>query len=200
MKILGIDLGLNLGWSALVDGAYAGGGTRTVKEKSKEHKGARWGRVAAGIGELLDAERPDFVAYEDVSRHAGVLAAHSFGFIKYSLLAACAQRAIPARPLGVSEWKFAIGLKGNAEKPTVAAAMAALHGVQAFDSEDHSDSLGIAHASSVLNLFAEVKDADRDERRGRGGKKHRAGAGEKRRGRAGAAVDHPEGVGQAGAD
>lgn len=200
MRILGVDVGLNLGWATLDDGSYASGGTRTVKEKSKEHRGARWRRVSEGIAALLDETKPDCVAFEDVSRHKGVLAAHSFGYIKYSLLAACADRGVPTYSLGVSEWKKAVALKGNAKKPEVAAIMLERHGQIEFDSEDHSDALGVATAAAVLNLHREVANEDRVLGRGRRRKEHGAGHREDGDRGPGPPVTDEARLGQVGAD
>jgi Holliday junction resolvasome RuvABC endonuclease subunit len=154
MRILAIDPAGTTGWALFEDGRYLAGGIATFSRPSKaqQRKGARPGKKWLDFQEwfdrMLSEHRPDLVAIEDVRRHIGTAAAHSYGFFRYAMEAGCAKHDVSFEPLGVGEWKKVAAGKGSAKKPEVADAMTEAHGIMVFESEDHSDAVGIGHAAS----------------------------------------------------
>lgn len=147
--ILGIDLGASTGWVILDNGRYISGGTNVLKISSKETKAARWIKYRTWVIDILERVKPTSVAVEDVSRHSGVHAAHAYGYYRYVLEAECLLRNVPVISLSVGQWKkLAVG-KGNAKKPEVAERLQKVYPIE-FETEDHSDALGIAIAAEKL--------------------------------------------------
>lgn len=152
-RLIGTDPGANFGWAAISeDGDYIDGGTNAIKLRSKDPKAKKWLGFDQWFSALLDAHKPDAVAVEDVRRHVGTLAAHAYGYYRYTIEARCLERGIQCIALGVGEWKkIAAGL-GSSKKSTVADVLHERYQSVMFETLDHSDSLGIAVAGlHVLN-------------------------------------------------
>lgn len=149
-RILGLDPGAHFGWAIIeADGGsvrYVAGGTKEHRLRSKDPKAKRWADCSAWIASLLAQYRPDDVNIESVRRHAGVLAAHAYGFYRYTAEARCYEAGIPCRSMEVSEWKKAACGVGKGRKDSVAAAVAELFPEIEIQSDDHSDAIGIAIA------------------------------------------------------
>lgn len=157
MKIMGIDPGAKFGWSVLEDGKYVDGGMTESKypteskQRSGVPKGTKWLEIQRLIESLITIHAPDLVIAESVRRHVGTAAAHSYGFIRYAVEAECAKQGIRFVAVEVSEWKKLAAGKGSAGKDEVMEAMSLAYGIDNFVSDDHSDSLGIAHAGLSLS-------------------------------------------------
>ncbi len=149
-RILGLDPGAHFGWAVIEsDGdavRYVAGGTKEHRLRSKDPKAKRWADCSAWIASLLAEHRPDDVNVESVRRHAGVLAAHAYGFYRYTAEARCYEAGIPCRSMEVSEWKKAACGVGKGRKDSVAAAVAELFPDVEIQTDDHSDAIGIAIA------------------------------------------------------
>lgn len=156
MIILGLDPAASCGWSAIDGFVYIDGGANRVdypskvKQKKGLQKGQKWLDFLNWISMLLDRLSPDAVIAEDVRRHTSTLAGHSYGFFRYAIEAECARRGVRFYPIGVTEWKKIASGKGSSKKSTVADAMEEVFGEVQFQTDDHSDSLGIAMAGMVL--------------------------------------------------
>jgi Holliday junction resolvasome RuvABC endonuclease subunit len=151
-RVLGLDPGMNFGWAVLEANDsgiyYVAGGTKVHKTKGKEPKAKRWSDCDRWISALLVEHAPNLVAIESVRRHAGVLAAHSYGFYRYCVEARCYDAEIECVPLDVTAWKkLACGV-GSGKKAGVSEAVAELFPGVSIDSDDHSDAIGIALAAA----------------------------------------------------
>jgi Holliday junction resolvasome RuvABC endonuclease subunit len=156
MRILAIDPGLKCGWAVYDNSTYVNGGTYKVKtptktqiEKKGVHPSTKWLNVRIMIDTFLDEWQPDVVVFEEVARHVGTKAAHCYGFIRYSIESECAFRNIPAYCYIPSKWRKAIG-KGNDDKNKVAERVLEKYGPVEFESDDHSDAMGIGWAATIL--------------------------------------------------
>lgn len=105
------------------------------------------------------------VSYERVYAHTGTIAAQVYGQLQGTLLAECAKRGIPCKPLGVAAGKWAATGNGQALKPQVKAAMSrhfrgACRRLREPDprlSEDEGDAMSI--------LLADLLDMDKEKGR-----------------------------------
>lgn len=142
--------------------------------KKGRHRGEKWLDYWGWLRAKLAEAAPDVVVVEDVRRHSSTLAGHSYGFFRYAIEALCAEAKVPFVALGVTDWKKKTVGKGRAEKYEVATAVDSIYGPIQFESDDHSDALGIAHA-----YHKETIDADTRDGRGQpdaGGEGHQAKA------------------------
>lgn len=179
MNFLSLDLGAHTGWIVMdVAGSIVAGGTKEHKVKSSEPKAKRWIDYVDWIASILDAHSPSAVYVEDVSRHKGVHAAHAYGFYRYALESECLKRKIPVVGFAVGEWKKLATGKGNSKKDEVAAAVSKKYPGVEFETDDHSDALGISIAAHMKRALASISDqsGESDEDRihgsGRDGQKH----------------------------
>jgi Holliday junction resolvasome RuvABC endonuclease subunit len=138
---LAFDLGTRCGWAALVDGHVVSGAFDLSPRSPGEGVGMRYLRFAGELSNLHERFPFQRVAYEIVRRHMGVQAAHIFGGLEAVLASWCERRGISYKGIGVGVWKKAIGLKGNADKPTVLAELQR-RGFD-VDSFDEADAVGI---------------------------------------------------------
>lgn len=76
----------------------------------------RYLRARIRFQELVDAYKPDAVAYEEVRRHRGVDAAHIYGGIVGQITAVCEEKNIPFQAIPVGTAKKTATGKGNASK------------------------------------------------------------------------------------
>lgn len=152
-KVLSFDLGAKTGWVVLnKDLSYISGGTTEHKIKSGENKAQRWINFRSWIRLMLEEHSPDVVFVENVSRHKGVHAAHAYGFYRNCLEAECLERGISLVGLSVGEWKKLSTGRGNSKKHEVAEAILNHYPGIIFESDDHSDALGIGYAG-VKKLY-----------------------------------------------
>ena len=119
MRVLAVDIGTTAGVATL--------DTRTGALWSQTWQLARtpkttWGRRLEVWEQLLySLTRPEALVYERVRRHSSTQAAHAYGALRGVLLLWAHKRHLRVETVEVAEWKKAAGLKGNADKGTVAA-------------------------------------------------------------------------------
>ncbi len=87
------------------------------------------------------AETLEAIYFEEVRAHRGVDAAHVCGGLVATLTAWCEHHGIPYAGVPVGTWKRTLAGKGNADKPTVMAAVQALG--YAPETQDEADALGV---------------------------------------------------------
>jgi hypothetical protein len=74
------------------------------------------------------------------------LAAHTWGYLAYTILAACAKHDVPVHDLPVTKWKKTFAKRGNATKIEIQAAVQTMYPDLEIITDDHSDAIGIGHA------------------------------------------------------
>ena len=139
--ILALDLGTTTGWAMLNDGTitsgsqsfkpqrFEGGGMRFLKFK-------RWLADTKACTDGLDA-----VYFEEVRRHAGVDAAHSYGGFLAHLTAWCEHHQIPYQGVPVGTIKKHATGRGNASKDEMVAAAVARY--QWVQDDNEADALAL---------------------------------------------------------
>jgi len=153
MKMLSIDPGASCGWVVVDNGDYIRGGTEKFKLPTEAQRrkgiprGRKWLEFAEWIDGVILFERPDCVVVEDVRRHQSTLAAHSYGFYRYTIEAACASKGIKFYPIGVGVWKKIATDSGASGKKAIMEQIGELYPDVEFVTDDHSDALGIAYAA-----------------------------------------------------
>jgi Holliday junction resolvasome RuvABC endonuclease subunit len=151
MKVIGLDPGGSFGWCVLTeDMRYVDGGTEKHKLRARDPKAKRWRDMSDWLRKLLEEHEPQLVAIESVRRHAGVLAAHAYGFYRYTAEAHCFDLGIPIHALEVGQWKKLSAKKGSASKMTVEEAVSERFPDVEIKSNDHSDAIGIAMAAASI--------------------------------------------------
>ena len=181
MNFLSLDLGAHTGWIVMNDsGLVLYGGTKEHKIKSSDNKAMRWIYYTEWLSNLLDDIVPDTVYVENFSRHKGVHAAHAYGYYRYALESECLKRKIPVIGFSVGEWKKLATGKGNSKKDEVAIEVSKKYPDIVFETDDHSDALGISIAAHIVRNSVSISSTkgDADENRVHGSrgdrKKHDA--------------------------
>ena len=143
MKIIAIDPADKCGWAMYNDGIITSGvwELRPPKLKSYEGGGMRFARLRDQLNNLENVDR---IAYEEVRRHLGTAAAHSYGGYKAKIMSWCEEQE-PKVPYGVhsvsSIKKRATG-SGRASKEDVKQAAEEKFKIVCA-SDDESDALWI---------------------------------------------------------
>lgn len=157
MIVIGLDLGLNLGYGISNGTAIYRSGTWKNTAKSP---GRRWRDLERGIRNIvntsLEMDETSEVGdvrmfYEDVKRHAGTTAAHVYGGHLAILQSQCEMYGVQPVGLPVGRIKkFATG-KGNASKQEmIDAAKNRWSGIPIID-DNHADALWItAYGCNIL--------------------------------------------------
>ena len=124
--ILALDLGTHTGWALRGrDGTVTSGTTHFTPQRF-EGGGMRYLRFKRWLTELnLNAEGLESVFFEEVRRHAGVDAAHTYGGFMAHLTAWCEHHQIPYQGVPVGTIKKHATGRGNANKAAMVAAMQA---------------------------------------------------------------------------
>jgi len=151
VKILAIDPGTHCGWALTDDRARIASGVWNLFPGRHEGGGMRFLRLRGYLSAILDQEKPDAVAYEEVRRHMGVDAAHIYGGIVAALTEECERRKIPYRgyPVG-SVKKLATG-NGAADKEGMIGAAQAAWPHAGIDDDNEADACWIAELA-ILEL------------------------------------------------
>lgn len=139
VRTLAIDLGTHVGWAAVLEDDRIEHGA--VEFKRGRTGGARYLKFSRWLDGLHRRNPVAAVTYEDVRNHKGITAAHVYGGMEAILLAWAEIHGIPITAVGVGVWKKALGIKGNAGKPQVAAAIKRRGFAPA--TQDAADALGI---------------------------------------------------------
>ncbi len=140
--LLALDLGTTTGWAASSQGTIHSG-TISFRSGRYEGGGIRYLRFQAWLGEMLAAQRPDAVVFEEVRRHAGTDAAHVYGCLLATLTAWCEREGIAYLGVPVGTLKRHTTGRGNAPKAAMIAAMEARGHQPADDNE--ADALALLH-------------------------------------------------------
>ena len=164
IRILGLDPASSFGWALLENDQYIDGGRKQFKPPTKAQlkkgisRGKKWEDALTWIETLKDHD-PDFIILEDVKRHVSTLSAHSYGFYRYAIEAMCHRNNITFYPIGVTQWKKKTIDQGNAGKEIIMEKMQELYPDVKFESDDHSDALGIAYSGYLYykeNILEEL--------------------------------------------
>lgn len=116
MIILALDLGTDTGWK-IGDREVSVSGTQNFGNTRFDGGGVRFVKFIKFLDQIASEKmRPDLVVFEEVRRHLGVDAAHTYGGFWSHLMAWCEKQKIPYTAVPVATIKkFATG-KGNASK------------------------------------------------------------------------------------
>ncbi len=119
-KILALDLGTKTGWAIRSISNRITSGTESFKPQRFEGGGMRYLRFTKWLREMdLLSDGIDQVYFEEVRRHLGVDAAHTYGGFLSHLTAWCEEEKIPYLGIPVGTIKKHITNKGNAGKSEV---------------------------------------------------------------------------------
>lgn len=141
-RILGIDPGTKCGWALLDDGRRVSSGTWDLAVKRNESEGMRFIRLEQQLAEVL-AGGVDLVAFEEVKRHLGTIAAHVYGGIVAIITSCCDKRKVPYQGILVQHVKRRATGKGNAPKEAMVNAAYERWSLSNL-TEDEADALWIA--------------------------------------------------------
>lgn len=118
--ILALDLGTHTGWAVSDHGGAITSGTEDFTPHRFEGGGMRYLRFKHWLTELkATLGGIQAVYFEEVRRHKGVDAAHTYGGFMAHLTAWCEHHAIPYQGIPVGTIKKFITGKGNANKEAV---------------------------------------------------------------------------------
>ena len=140
--VLALDLGTTTGWALRLPGGNIVSGTASFRPGRYDGGGMRFLRFHGWLDRTAaDAGGFAVVHFEEVRRHAGTDAAHTYGGFLATLGAWCERAGVPygGVPVGTIK-KFATG-RGNADKAAMIAAMQARGFAPADDNE--ADALAI---------------------------------------------------------
>ena len=119
--ILALDLGTTTGWAVnCKDSGRISSGVAYFKPQRFEGGGMRYLRFTKWLREMdLLLDGIDLVYFEEVRRHLGVDAAHTYGGLLSHLTAWCEEEKIPYLGIPVGTIKSHIAHKGNANKSEI---------------------------------------------------------------------------------
>lgn len=141
MSILALDLGTKTGWAFGKSTAAHMSGTWDLKPRRYDGGGMRFVKFKGELNDILKAERPEMVVFEEVRKHNGTDAAHVYGGLLATLTAWCEENEIPFRGVPVGAIKRHATGKGNAGKPEVMAGVRRI-GFEPID-DNHADALAL---------------------------------------------------------
>lgn len=138
---LALDLGTSTGWAIKTKSGITSG-TQSFKTKRIEGAGMKYLRFRKWLDMNLH-HGIDEVYFEEVRRHVGTDAAHTFGAMSGTLMAWCEENEIPYSSVPVGQIKkFWVG-RGNASKQEMINAAKA-KGFDVVD-DNHADALALLH-------------------------------------------------------
>lgn len=136
-KILCIDIGSTSGW-AYFDNKITSG---SIKFKDNNYSGG--GAKYLNFANWLKKFKPDIVYFEEVKKHSGTIAAHTYGGFLAVLTAWAEKNNIPYTGVGVGIIKKHFTGKGNAKKQEMINAAEFLgHKVK---DDNEADALGLLY-------------------------------------------------------
>ncbi len=142
--VLALDPGLSLGWALLTPDGHVTHGTLDLRSRRFEGGGMRFLRFRQWLTEVKTcAGEIEAIHFEEVRAHRGVDAAHVYGGLVATLTAWAEHHDVPYAGVPVGTWKRTLAGKGNADKPTVMAAVRALG--YAPETQDEADAIAILH-------------------------------------------------------
>ena len=140
--VLALDLGVTTGWAIKASDEFISSGTLSLKSSRYDGGGMRYLRLRRWLDELQrDAGPIGAIHFEEVRRHIGTDAAHTYGGMLGVLSAWCEEHGVAYQGVPVGTIKaFATG-KGNADKAAVIAAVQA-RGFSPLD-DNEADAIAI---------------------------------------------------------
>lgn len=145
--LLSLDLGIQTGWATHDSTGAITSGTVSFKPRRFEGGGMLFLRFKHWLTELHTAMHGINVIYfEEVRRHIGTDAAHTYGGLMAHLTAWCEHQQIPYQGIPVGTIKKHITGKGNAQKQAVINAVKA----KGFYPEDDNEADALALLDFIL--------------------------------------------------
>lgn len=156
MTVLALDLGTTTGWAYGSDTRLLRHGSWTLKTSRFDSWSMRFVRFEKLLAEMYATVRFSQIVYEEVRRHAGTDAAHTYGAFMATLLRWCEERGVPCEGVPVGTIKKHWTKMGNASK----AEMMADAKRRGFDVSDdnETDALALAHWFLSVNSVGNVED------------------------------------------
>jgi hypothetical protein len=140
--ILALDLGQRTGWALQLPGNILSG-TVEFRPGRFEGGGMPFVRFRAWLQEMHAANQVGIVAFEEVRRHLGTAAAHSYGGFLSILTSWAEERDVPYQGVPVGTIKRHITGKGNANKAAMIEAVRNL-GYDPVD-DNEADAIALLH-------------------------------------------------------
>ena len=137
--ILALDLGQRTGWALQLPGNILSG-TVEFRPGRFEGGGMPFVRFRAWLQEMHAANQLAIIVFEEVRRHLGTAAAHSYGGFLSILTSWAEEQDIPYQGCPVGTLKRCTTGKGNANKQAVIAAIKS----RGFEPEDDNEADAIA--------------------------------------------------------
>ncbi len=123
---LALDLGTTTGWALMSSDGAITSGSENFRPQRFEGGGMRYLRFKRWLTELKATTNGiDALYFEEVRRHAGVDAAHTYGGFLATLTAWCEHHQIPYQGVPVGTIKKHATGKGNASKDEMVASVEA---------------------------------------------------------------------------
>lgn len=142
--ILALDLGTKTGWALGRRDEPITSGSQSFQPHRFEGGGMRFLRFKRWLTDIKEcAGHIGLVVFEEVRRHAGVTAAHTYGGFMAHLTAWCEHHQIPYQGVPVGTIKKHVTGKGNASKAEMVAAMLARGHLVVDDNE--ADALALLY-------------------------------------------------------
>ncbi len=140
--IFALDLGQCTGWALRLPGSTVSG-TVEFRPGRFEGGGMPFVRFRAWLQEMHGANQVDIIAFEEVRRHLGTAAAHSYGGFLSILTSWAEERDVPYQGVPVGTIKRHITGKGNANKAAMIEAVRNL-GYDPVD-DNEADAIALLH-------------------------------------------------------
>lgn len=162
--ILALDLGTTTGWAVRRrDGSIVHGST-SFAPRSGWGPGQRWLRFRGFLQDLIAAEKPDRIAYEEVMNHVSVYAGHAYGAFEALVQMVADGHRLPMELYGVGVIKKAWACWGDVSKDGMIAE-ARRRGFRPQD-DNAADGLAILNVATIkesgtgIGIGADVGQAD----------------------------------------
>jgi Holliday junction resolvasome RuvABC endonuclease subunit len=150
--VLALDLGTDTGWALRTSDGAITSGTASFRNDRWTGGGMRYLRFKHWLTELKNtAGGIDALYIEEVRRHLGVDAAHTYGGFLAIVQAWCEHHEIPYAAIPVGTWKRALVGRGNCNKADV---LEAVRG-RGYDPIDHNEADAIGVLLHVLDTAVE---------------------------------------------
>ena len=168
--ILGIDPGsLKTGYALLaqhgrkLDVVKSG----TIRLKASLDLALRLGRLADEIDAILDADRPDSVAVEDIFFHRNARSALALGQARGVILAAAGRRDLPVAAYPPATVKQAVCGHGRADKGQIQRMTQVMLSLDGLPQEDEADAMAVAICHALRQRGEALRQAQGKMKRNR---------------------------------
>lgn len=156
MRVLAIDPGTKCGFAVWQDGTPLLSGVINLTPRKGDHIGRRYAKALDTFLGLIMEHRVNVIAFEDVKRHKGTIAAHVYGGLVAVLFIAANRFNLPVHPFSVSEIKQRATGKGRASKQEMVDATVARLGITPVD-DNQADALWLG-VCAIENFGGQVPD------------------------------------------